>query len=56
MGLLCPLCGKEHAGIDRVMSAVLTMLHQVNAWEHKQPPVPVLLRPRLTVVPAKHAA
>jgi hypothetical protein len=52
MTVLCPLCGKEHTGIDRVQAAVLVMLEQVHAWERAQQ-VPALLRPRLTVVPPR---
>jgi len=56
MGVRCPLCGKEHAGIDRVMTAVNTMLQQVHDYEHKPQQTPVLLRPQLTIVKPHHAA
>jgi hypothetical protein len=56
MGVRCPLCGLEHVGVERVMAAVTYMLRQVNDYEHKQPPIPVLLRPQLTVVKPSHAA
>jgi hypothetical protein len=49
MSVLCPLCGKEHIGIERVQEALLVMLEQVHAWEQAQQ-VPVLLKPRFTVV------
>jgi hypothetical protein len=56
MGMLCPLCGKEHVGVERAMAAVTYMLQQVHDYEHKQPPVPVLLRAQLTVVKPRHAS
>jgi hypothetical protein len=56
MGMLCPLCGKEHVGVERVMAAVNTMLQQVHDYEHRPPQTPVLLRPQLTVVKPSHAA
>lgn len=52
MGVLCPLCGKEHIGIDRVLLAVQEMLVQVHVYEQRQAEAQVarLLKPRYVVV------